>query len=94
MSEERKKILEMLAAGKISADEAERLIAALETAEHREREADGRSTRSTTLRYLRVVVDDSEHRVNVRIPIKLIRAGLSSSMRMSRSLSSRCSPRT
>jgi len=76
MSEERKKILEMLAGGKISADEAERLIAALETAENREREAGGSSVKSASLRYLRVVVDDTEHRVNIRVPMKLIRAGI------------------
>jgi polyhydroxyalkanoate synthesis regulator phasin len=72
MSEERKKILEMLAEGKITADEAERLIAALETAETREQKAGGRGKP----RFLRVVVDDAEHRVNVRVPMKLIRAGI------------------
>lgn len=76
MSEERKKVLEMLAAGKITADEAERLIAALETAESRERQSEtSRSSRGKP-RYLRVVVDDAEDKVNVRVPMKLIRAGI------------------
>ena len=76
MSEERKKILEMLAAGKISADEAERLIAALETAETRDRESGTPQSPDGKPRYLRVVVDDADHQVNVRVPMKLIRAGI------------------
>jgi hypothetical protein len=76
MSEERKKVLEMLAAGKITADEAERLIAALETAESRERRsATSRSSRGKP-NFLRVVVDDGEDKVNLRVPMKLIRAGI------------------
>lgn len=76
MSEERKKILEMLAAGKISADEAERLIAALETAENRDSESGSPRSPGGKPRYLRVVVDDADHQVNVRVPMKLIRAGI------------------
>jgi hypothetical protein len=76
MSEERKKILEMLAAGKITAEEAERLIAALETAESRERHSAAPRSSVGKPRYLRVVVDDAEHKVNVRVPMKLIRAGI------------------
>jgi hypothetical protein len=76
MSEERKKILEMLAAGKVTAEEAERLIAALETADKRERTTQTPPSPGSKPRYLRVVVDDTEHRVNVRVPLKLIRAGI------------------
>jgi len=76
MSEERKKILEMLAAGKVTADEAERLIAALETAETRDRESQSAHPPRGKPRYLRIVVDDADHRVNVRVPMKLIRAGV------------------
>lgn len=76
MSTERKKILEMLAAGKITADEAERLIAALETAETRERTPDPSPSPKAKPRYLRVVVDDADRTVNVRVPMKLIRAGV------------------
>ena len=76
MSEERKKILEMLAAGKITADEAERLIAALETAETREQSAETPSSPGGKPRYLRVVVDEADHKVNIRVPMKLIRAGI------------------
>jgi hypothetical protein len=76
MTEERKKILEMLAAGKITADEAERLIVALEEAETRERQSAVHRASGGRARYLRVVVDDAEHKVNVRVPMKLIRAGI------------------
>jgi hypothetical protein len=76
MSEERKKILEMLAAGKITADEAERLIAALETAETNEEETGAGGSPGGKPRYLHVVYDDADHKVNVRVPMKLIRAGV------------------
>ena len=76
MNEDRKKILEMLAAGTISAAEAERLLAALE------------KTPTTTLatkngkpKYLRVLIDAAESpdgpaTVNVRVPFQLLRAGV------------------
>jgi hypothetical protein len=80
MSEQRRQILAMLAEGKITADEAERLIAALE----RDRvdtgsvAAEPRQTRRP--RYLRVVVNDRSGleptKVNVRVPIQLLRAGV------------------
>lgn len=76
MSTERRKILEMLAAGKITADEAERLLAALETAERRERTTETSASPKEKPRYLCVVVDDADKRVNVRVPMKLIRAGV------------------
>jgi CRISPR/Cas system Type II protein with McrA/HNH and RuvC-like nuclease domain len=80
MNEERKKILEMLAEGKINADEAERLISALESAGVTD-SGELRSATGTPLRYLRVLVEpgkDSENheKVNIRVPLKLIRAGL------------------
>jgi len=80
MNEERKKILEMLAEGKINADEAERLISALEGAGSPDAD-DLKSAAGAPLKYLRVVVEpgqDSEkqEKVNIRVPLKLIRAGL------------------
>jgi hypothetical protein len=83
MNEDRRQILQMLADGKISPDEAERLIAALEhpaTASGGEVQpaAPGRRPK-----YLRVVVDanDRHHgsgpvKVNVRVPMQLLRAGV------------------
>ena len=79
MNEQRKDILDMLAEGKITAAEAEQLIAALERdqpppATSLAVPAKGRA------KYLRVVVDASENgepvRVNVRVPLQLLRAGV------------------
>jgi hypothetical protein len=78
MNEQRKQILEMLADGKLTVDEAERLLAALDT----EPTATETPPESPLKRpkYLRVVVDANEDgeqtRVNVRVPIQLLRAGV------------------
>jgi len=78
MNEERRKILEMLKEGKISVDDAERLIAALG-----EPEADKPASPNgkPSWKYLRVLVEpgpgsESQDKVNIRVPMKLIRAGL------------------
>jgi hypothetical protein len=80
MSENRRQILEMLGQGKITADEAERLIAAVE----KQPAANGTASdtpRTDKLKYLRVVVDamdphDGPTKVNVRVPMQLLRAGV------------------
>jgi hypothetical protein len=81
MSEERRKILDMLAEGKISVDEAEKLLAAISSAEAGEKRSEEESVTSVKLpfKYLRVQVEPgsgSGERVNIRVPLKLIRAGL------------------
>jgi hypothetical protein len=80
MNEQRRQILAMLAEGRINADEAERLIAALERTRD-EAPPSWTDTRPTNRpKYLRVVVDDRSSaeptRVNVRVPIQLLRAGV------------------
>ena len=82
MTEERRQILEMLAAGKINADEADRLIGAL---------GSGPATATTTQaavqtkplpKFIRIMVDAKEGRhdkpvhINVRVPVALLRAGV------------------
>jgi hypothetical protein len=69
MSEERRRVLEMVAAKMVSVDEAERLLAAL--ADSSEGEATGSGPR-----FLRVHVDSGGEKVNVRVPLKLLRAGM------------------
>ena len=76
---ERRQILEMLAAGQINADEADRLIGALNGAP---------SVAASTAppvkaapKYLRVMVDTNETengptKINVRVPLMLLRAGV------------------
>jgi hypothetical protein len=80
MTEERRQILNMLSENKISPEEAERLIAALG-----DRAAPGGPGAGTVTRadpkYLRVLVDTNDPeegptKVNVRIPIQLLRAGV------------------
>ena len=81
MSENRKQILEMLSSGRVNADEAERLLAALET-DNQQSSAPGSAKSSSPLKYLRVVVDaaepgaDGPTKVNVRVPLQLLRAGV------------------
>jgi hypothetical protein len=85
MSENRKRILDMLAEGKITADEAERLLTAVEQPDT------GRTgfsmvgeTSKDERKYLRVVVEPNpdagpgveKHHVNIRVPMALIRAGV------------------
>ncbi|MFD1938568.1 MULTISPECIES: SHOCT-like domain-containing protein [Nonomuraea] len=79
MNEHRKDILDMLAEGKITAEEAERLITALER--DQPPTAAGPAARPKgKAKYLRVVMeflDDGESgRLNVRIPLQLLRAGV------------------
>ena len=79
MNEDRKRILDLLADGKINADEAERLIAAL--GDGPSGDAGAPSARKPP-KYLRVVVDagagngEGAAKVNVRIPMQLLRAGV------------------
>ncbi|MGA3132781.1 MAG: hypothetical protein ABSD59_18395 [Terracidiphilus sp.] len=90
MNENRRQILEMLAAGKITADEAEKLLAALEpdttatagafTGKIPSSDASSASTVKTHAKYLRVMVESAEYggptTVNVRVPMQLLRAGV------------------
>lgn len=78
MNEERRKILEMLKEGKISVDDAERLLAAVSEPET---EAPSASAGKPQWKYLRVLVEpgpgsESQEKVNIRVPFKLMRAGL------------------
>jgi hypothetical protein len=76
MNAERKKVLEMLAGGKISAEEAEKL---LETFENKTAQAASTTAMAETglPKYLFVKVDStSGDKVNIRVPMKLIQAGI------------------
>jgi len=84
MNENRRRILEMLAAGQINADQAERLIAALEKEPPAGYPGDSSESRQKAWpKYLRVVVEAEEGhhsegpaKVNVRVPMQLLRAGV------------------
>jgi hypothetical protein len=88
MNENRRQILEMLSAGKITADEAERLLAALDPAPIPVPDFTGATSNGapvkTRAKYLRVLVEADEGMtgmkgqttVNVRVPMQLLRAGV------------------
>ena len=83
MDQDRRTILQMLADGKITPDEAERLIAAMERGGAEPQPALGPApARKPPARYLRVVVDTNEPdddgptKVNIKVPMQLLRAGV------------------
>ena len=92
MEAERRKVLDMVAEGKVTADEAERLLRKLDgagagdapgaggTAGARDaaKGADGSDAGGAPLKYLRVLVDSADgDKVNIRVPLGLLRAGVS-----------------
>jgi hypothetical protein len=85
MNENHKKILEMLAEKKISVDDAYRLLNTIDSAESsRESTPKSGTAVKDKPKYLRVtIVPDPDHehskdvdRVNVRVPMSLIRSGI------------------
>lgn len=75
---ERQRVLEMLATGKITVEEAEKLLNAIgETNRPVEKAIEvGKGPRGKA-RYLRVVVsEESIEKVDIRVPLQLIRAGV------------------
>jgi Fe-S-cluster formation regulator IscX/YfhJ len=84
MSDSQKKILDMLAKKKISVEEAERLLSLVGSGEGESAKSGGSSRPKGDAKYLRFVIqpnpgaeDDAEvGRVNVRVPVTLIRAGI------------------
>ncbi|MFL5297120.1 MAG: SHOCT-like domain-containing protein [Phenylobacterium sp.] len=80
MNDDRRSILQMLAEGKITADEAERLLSALDRSEPAPlRQVAGGSNGAP--KYLRISVDTDEPeegptKVNIRVPMSLLRAGV------------------
>jgi hypothetical protein len=81
MSEETRKVLEMLEAGQLSASDAEKLLEKLDREAsagpdpHAGRE--GSPSQGQKLRYLRVLVENpnKSEQVNVRIPLTFLRSG-------------------
>ncbi len=80
MTEERRQILEMLAAGKINADEADRLLGALQG--ESAAAAPAATQTKPAPKFLRVIIDSTNDwkkspvHINVRVPIALLRAGV------------------
>jgi hypothetical protein len=81
MNTDRRPILQMLSEGKITADEAERLLTALDrSGAPSAAEPRPQTGHNAQPKYLRVTVDALEHgsptKVNVRVPMALLRAGV------------------
>jgi hypothetical protein len=94
MSENQKRVLQMLAEGKITVDEASRLLSAIGADKDVGRQATSDAERKPEPKYLYVRVEPKEGhpqvehwgrgpgfhgdpgRVNVRIPVSLVRAGM------------------
>lgn len=93
MEAERKKILEMLSEGKITVEDAERLLQKLRSVQPEEgspgEERTGKNQKVLAAigaacssgdgpapRWLRIQVDGGKDKVNIRVPIALIRTGI------------------
>lgn len=79
MNEERKRILKMLAEGKISTNEAEDLLDALGKSDSRQSDQDSGPAllKIKNVKYIYVkVLSAREDNVDVRVPLGLIRAGM------------------
>ena len=80
MSVETKKVLEMLANGKITSDDAERLLdklaAAKEPADNSTPEIQENLSATTPRKYLRIIVNGDGKDVNVRVPLSFVRTGV------------------
>jgi hypothetical protein len=81
MNEDRKRILGMLADGKLTADEAERLLDAMSREPAPRLGSAPTNGSNSTPKYFRVEVDAKEPgeastKVNVRVPMQLLRAGV------------------
>lgn len=81
MSEERKRVLDLLAKGKISADEAEKLLDAIGPARGSGLDNAGDIVNAVLktgeIKYLYVKVDSTDgDKVDVRVPLSLLRSGL------------------
>jgi len=81
MSDERKKILEMLSGGKITADEAERLLTALDNRASSTADTECITvTRKPKFLHVKVHAEPGSHHkhenVDIKIPIMLLKAGM------------------
>lgn len=80
MSTERRQVLEMLAEGKISAEEAEKLLEKLQASREEGPRGSGieaKDTPGAAPKFLRVIVNSTEgDEVNIRVPLALVRTGI------------------
>jgi hypothetical protein len=80
VTEATRQVLDMLAAGKITTEEADRLLNALREPARATPSAEANDARPKP-KYLRVIVDsndpsDGPTKINIRVPLQLLRAGV------------------
>ncbi len=81
MSDDARRVLELLASGKVTVDEADRLLRAIGTAPDRAGREAASGARPPS-RHLRIAVTKAagngrpEKHVNIRVPLSLVRAGM------------------
>lgn len=80
MNDERQRILTMVAEGKLSVDEAEKLLAAVERQTSEKTDLSSEISRLTEGKFLYVIVNPkegkSQDKVSVKVPFALLKAGL------------------
>lgn len=78
MNENSRRVLEMLSEGKVSVDEAERLISLVDEEPETTTAVQPLALpRTEAARYLRVTIDsDEDEHIDVRVPLALIKAGV------------------
>jgi hypothetical protein len=81
MTNERRQVLEMLAEGKVSAEEAERLLEKLdhvgESSDDSANDTSKEGFQKRMPKYLRVLVNSTDgDTVNIRVPLALVRTGI------------------
>ena len=81
---ERLRILQMIADGKISPEEGEALLRALQTPAAADAASETQGTSGESGRWLRIRIhEDGQQRVNVRLPLRLVEFGLKIAQRFS-----------
>jgi hypothetical protein len=82
MSEERRRVLDLLAQGKITVDEAEKLLAAIAGASAAANATPTNDEQTAKPRYLRIAVHKrgtdrhAEKDVAIRVPVSIVRSGM------------------
>ena len=81
MSEDRRRILDMLVQEKVTVDDAERLLKAIDKPVEDNNSGDESSVpegrMKKKIKFLRIVVDGGgKEKINIRIPVQLIKAGI------------------
>ena len=82
MSDDTRRVLELLAQGKVTVDEADRLLRAVAADEPRSKPAEPPPADKPKLRFVRIAVHQAaknghaDKDVNIRVPIAIVRSGM------------------